>query len=54
VVNQQEVHTLMDAGANGFLKKPFQMTELMAKLSELLELEAEAGGSAGSNGTEHA
>jgi excisionase family DNA binding protein len=51
VVNQQEVQTLMDAGANGFLKKPFQMTELMAKLSELLELEA-AG--PGANGTEHA
>jgi CheY-like chemotaxis protein len=51
VVNQQEVQQLMDAGANGFLKKPFQMTELMVKLSELLELEA---GSTGTNGTEHA
>jgi excisionase family DNA binding protein len=53
VVNQQEVQTLMDAGANGFLKKPFQMTELMAKLSELLELEA-GGAGPGGNGTEHA
>ncbi len=53
VVNQQEIQTLMDAGANGFLKKPFQMTELMAKLSELLELEA-GGAGQGANGTEHA
>ena len=43
VVNQQEVQTLMDAGANAFLKKPFQVQELMGKITELLEMEAHAG-----------
>jgi excisionase family DNA binding protein len=46
VINQPDVQKLMDAGANAFLKKPFQVAELMAKLSELLELEVEAGGTA--------
>jgi excisionase family DNA binding protein len=45
VINQPDVQKLMDAGANAFLKKPFQVAELMAKLTELLELEVEAGGS---------
>ena len=40
----------MDSGANGFLKKPFQVSELLGKLSELLELEAADHGSNGSNG----
>jgi excisionase family DNA binding protein len=49
VINQDEVQTLMNAGANGFLKKPFQVAELMGKLTELLELETEADST--TNGT---
>ena len=53
VINQPDVQKLMDAGANGFLKKPFQVSDLMARLTELLELEAQSG--AATNGTaEHA
>jgi two-component system OmpR family response regulator len=48
VINPDEVKQLMDAGANGFLKKPFQITELMERLNDLLELEAPTG----TNGTQ--
>jgi excisionase family DNA binding protein len=53
VVNPQEIQALLDAGANGFLKKPFQVTELTGRISELLELEAaqEANGTNGTSGT---
>jgi excisionase family DNA binding protein len=43
VVNEKEVQQLLSAGANGFLKKPFQVSELMSRMSDLLELEAAAG-----------
>lgn len=49
VINPDEVKQLMDAGANGFLKKPFQIKELMDRLNDLLELEAHAPGT---NGTQ--
>jgi len=42
VVNPQEIQGLMDAGANDFLKKPFHINELMAKILGLLEIEQEA------------
>jgi excisionase family DNA binding protein len=41
VVNQAEIDGLISSGANAFLKKPFDVPVLMAKLEELLELEAE-------------
>ncbi len=40
VINQAEIDGLMAAGANGFLKKPFQVPELMGNIVRLLELEA--------------
>ncbi|HYE61743.1 MAG TPA: response regulator [Phycisphaerales bacterium] len=43
VVNQAEIDGLISAGANAFLKKPFDVPVLMGKIEELLELEAEAG-----------
>jgi excisionase family DNA binding protein len=43
VINHDEVKTLLEAGANGFLKKPFQIGELMAQLTQLLELETPSG-----------
>jgi excisionase family DNA binding protein len=49
VINPQEVENLMAAGANGFLKKPFQVPDLMSKIVELLELEVNEE----RNGTAH-
>jgi len=43
VVNPPEVEELMAAGANAFLKKPFQVPDLLGKISELLELEQVGG-----------
>ncbi len=43
VINPHEVESLMSAGANAFLKKPFQVPELMGKIAELLELETAEG-----------
>jgi two-component system OmpR family response regulator len=40
VVNPEEVQALLDAGANGFLKKPFNINDLLGRMAELLELEA--------------
>jgi len=37
VVNQQEVQGLMQSGADGFLKKPFDVETLLSRMSELLE-----------------
>jgi len=45
VVNQAEIDGLISAGANAFLKKPFDVPVFMAKLEELLELESEERGS---------
>jgi excisionase family DNA binding protein len=41
VVNQAEIDGLISAGANAFLKKPFDVPVLMAKLEDLLELESD-------------
>lgn len=38
VVNQDEVNGLMGAGADEFVKKPFNIDRLMSKINELLEL----------------
>ncbi len=40
VVNRDEVEQLRQAGADAFLKKPFQVPELMGEISRLLELSA--------------
>lgn len=40
VVNQQDVQGLMAAGANDFLKKPFNIATLMQRINTLLDLEA--------------
>jgi excisionase family DNA binding protein len=38
VVNQSEVEDLLDAGADEFVKKPFNLDQLMKMVNELLEL----------------
>jgi len=43
VVNQDEVHGLLDAGADAFIKKPFDVHELMDKIEELLGFVTEEG-----------
>jgi len=44
VVEQAEVRELMRAGADAFMKKPFNINELIAKMEQLLGMEAvEAG-----------
>lgn len=40
VVNQDEVRGLSEAGADAFIKKPFNVQELMDKINELLEIES--------------
>ena len=42
VVNQEEIATLLDAGGDAFLKKPFDITELMRHIETLLELDPAA------------
>ena len=44
VVNQQEIQGLMDAGADDFVKKPFDVDDLMQRIESLLELETESYG----------
>lgn len=39
VINQDEVRGLTEAGADAFIKKPFNVQELMDKINELLEIE---------------
>jgi excisionase family DNA binding protein len=46
VVNQGEVEQLMAAGADDFIKKPFNVHKLMARIGELLGLEPQANGKA--------
>jgi DNA-binding NarL/FixJ family response regulator len=36
VVNQSEIDDLSEHGADGFLKKPFDVSELMALIEELV------------------
>ena len=38
VVNQDEIRGLMQAGADDFIKKPFDIEHLMARINALLEL----------------
>jgi two-component system OmpR family response regulator len=38
VVNQDEVQSLLDAGADEFIKKPFNIQKLVERMGELLEL----------------
>lgn len=44
VVNQRDVDTLIGAGANGFLKKPFNIDDLMGRIQDLLEMESAVNG----------
>ena len=39
VVNQSEVQDLLNAGAEGFMKKPFNITELIDKIAGVLQLQ---------------
>ncbi len=43
VVNQAEIQGLLDAGANDFLKKPFDLGTLMQRVETLLEMNAAEG-----------
>lgn len=38
VVNQEEVQTLLGAGADEFIKKPFNIQKLVERMAELLEV----------------
>ncbi len=38
VVNQDDIKGLMDAGADDFIKKPFDVEHLMARINALLEI----------------
>ncbi len=38
VVNQAEIQQLLDGGAVGFMRKPFDVNELLKKVNELLEV----------------
>jgi excisionase family DNA binding protein len=39
VVNQSEIQNLLSAGAEGFMKKPFNITELVDKIGSVLQLQ---------------
>ena len=39
VVNQDEIQDLIDAGAEDFMKKPFNITELVEKIATVLQLQ---------------
>jgi excisionase family DNA binding protein len=39
VVNQIEIQDLLNAGAEGFMKKPFNITELIDKIAGVLQLQ---------------
>jgi len=47
VVNREDSDQLISAGADGFVKKPFDVAEFMAKLESLLELEPAGAGQRG-------
>lgn len=44
VVNQDEISRLMEAGADEFIKKPFNVQRLLARIGELLGLEPRING----------
>lgn len=51
VVNQDEIQTLMKAGADDFIKKPFNIQKLMGRINDLLGLEpAGVNGAAAAHG----
>ena len=39
VINREEIDDLLNAGAEDFVQKPFNITKLMDKITELLELQ---------------
>jgi DNA-binding response OmpR family regulator len=47
-VRREEIDTLLKAGADGFLPKPFSLAELTRRMSDLLGIEA-----AGTPATHH-
>ena len=47
VVNQEEVRSLLKAGADAFFKKPFDIRELIGKIAELLGMESQESATAG-------
>ncbi|GDX97637.1 hypothetical protein LBMAG48_00410 [Phycisphaerae bacterium] len=53
VVRREEIDTLLKAGADGFLPKPFSINELSKRMSDLLGIDA-AGTSSDQPGGEHA
>ena len=36
-VSQEEIQDVMDAGASGFLRKPYHMADLARKIKEIFE-----------------
>jgi DNA-binding response OmpR family regulator len=38
VVNQEEINDLLQAGADDFVKKPFNIEKLIERMAELLQL----------------
>lgn len=43
VVNQQEIQALLDAGASAFVKKPFNIENLLVRIADLLDMNARPG-----------
>ncbi len=42
VINEHEIKSLLGAGGDAFLKKPFNLEALLGKMTELLEMSADA------------
>jgi DNA-binding response OmpR family regulator len=38
VINQTEIDELLKSGAEAFIKKPFNLTELISKIAAMLEI----------------
>ncbi|MFM9996697.1 MAG: response regulator [Phycisphaerales bacterium] len=54
VVNQDEIQTLMKAGADDFIKKPFNIQKLIGRINDLLGLEAGTVNGSASGAARHA